>query len=225
MSTGVIHFVDQVRVPSDVFTLDGFRNWAHSAKFPESGRICFIKGNVEIDMSPEELFHHNSVKSDLYIDFGTLVRRLKLGRVFVDGAFLVNQEAELATEPDLIFCSYDSIRRHRVRFTAKGRRTTRLVEIRGAPDLVGEIVSDSSVRKDTVTLREAYFEAGIPEYWLIDARGRTVRFQILVPGKSGYVSVKADADGFLRSNVLGRQVRLIRETDEENCAAYRLLDR
>lgn len=223
MSTGVINFVDQVRVPSDVFSFDGFREWAHSTEFPDYGRICFIKGNIEIDMSPEELFNHNTVKSDLYVDFGSLVRRLKLGRTFVDGAFFVNKEAGLATEPDLLFCSYQSIRSHKVRFAAKSKRTSRLVEIQGAPDLVGEVISDSSVRKDTIELRQAYFEAGVPEYWLIDARARALKFQILVTGKNGYVPVKADADGYLRSTTLGKLVRLVREIDEDECASYRLL--
>ncbi len=79
MSTGIINFVDHARVPSDVFSLDGFRAWAHSTAYPDTGSISYVKGNIEIDMSPEELFSHNSVKSDLYIDFGTLNRRLKLG--------------------------------------------------------------------------------------------------------------------------------------------------
>jgi Uma2 family endonuclease len=53
--------------------------------------------------------------------------------------------------------------------------------------MVLEAVSDSSVRKDLKTLRRAYFRAGIPEYWLIDARKPAVTFDILRRGTRGYI--------------------------------------
>jgi len=68
--------------------------------------------------------------------------------------------------------------------------------------LVVEIVSDSSVVKDTVRLREAYFLAGVREYWLIDARGEELRFQILHRGEKEFQESPADSDGFQRSQVL-----------------------
>jgi hypothetical protein len=47
-----------VAVPLDVRTLDDFRRWALSDEFPETGRIDFIKGNIEIDMSAENAYTH-----------------------------------------------------------------------------------------------------------------------------------------------------------------------
>jgi Uma2 family endonuclease len=223
MSVGAINFENQLRIPADVFDLRGFRAWAHSEDFPQSGKISFIDSQIEIDMSPEELSSHNTVKFDLYVDFGTLVRRHKLGRAYADGALLVNEIAGIAGEPDLMFCTWDTIQSERVIFASRRKGSARRIEVRGTPDLVAEIVSDSSVRKDTILLRKAYYEAGIPEYWLIDARGATVKFQILVRGRSGYVAVKPDSDGYLRSRILSCQVRLIRERDQVGCASYRLL--
>ena len=49
-----------------------------------------------------------------------------------------------------------------------------------------EIVSPSSVSKDKKHLRECYYRAGIPEYWLIDARGEDVEFDILRRGEEKY---------------------------------------
>ena len=60
--------------------------------------------------------------------------------------------------------------------------------IEGPPDWVLEVVSDASVQKDTLILKESYFRAGVREYWLVDAREDKVEFQILVPGKREYVS-------------------------------------
>jgi hypothetical protein len=85
MSAGAVVFEDQLRVPMDVFELQKFRAWAHSDEFPETGKIAFIDGEIEIDMSPEELNSHNRVKRDISTDLNVLVRHTDLGELLVDG--------------------------------------------------------------------------------------------------------------------------------------------
>ena len=225
MSAGAVIFEDQIRVPADVFNLQNFREWAHSGDFPESGQISFIDGEIEIDMSPEELSSHNRVKRDLLTDLNVFARRADEGELLVDGAFLVNAAANLATEPDLMFCTWETLRAGRAEFAPWVAGSDRLVEVRGSPDLVCEIVSQGSVRKDTVRLRQAYFDAGIREYWLIDARGKALEFHNLTRGKKGYVDVKPDADGCLRSRVLKRRFRIVRRKNQVGGVCYRLLSR
>ena len=72
-----------------------------------------------------------------------------------------------------------------------------------------EIVSNSSVVKDTRDLRAAYHAAGIREYWIIDARGAEIRFQILHWRKSAYFTAPR-ADGWQRSRVFSRWFELTR---------------
>jgi Uma2 family endonuclease len=223
MSTGAVIFEDQLRVPMDVFELDRFRAWAHSDDYPETGKIAFIVGEIEVDMSPEELNSHGRVKRDVSTDLNNLVRKADLGELFFDGAFLVNKAARLATEPDLLYCSWEAIRTGRVVYAPWVEGSDRLVEVRGSPDLVCEIVSKGSVRKDTVRLRKAYHEAGIPEYWLIDARGKTLSFQILVRADVEYVAVVPDAKGYLLSHVLQCRFRLVCQQNPVGGACYRLL--
>ena len=79
----------------------------------------------------------------------------------------------------------------------------------GTPDLVVEIVSRSSVEKDIVLLRRAYRRAGIPEYWLIEARGESIGVELLVLRGNRYVAAPARG-GWRTSPVLGRRVRLER---------------
>jgi Uma2 family endonuclease len=86
----------------------------------------------------------------------------------------------------------------------------RYVELEGATDLVVEIVSDSSVAKDTLRLPEAYWRAGIPEFWLADARGKELLFRIHCRGPEGYEPAPVDANGFQRSAVFGVWFRLRR---------------
>ena len=63
----------------------------------------------------------------------------------------------------------------------------------GEPDMVLEVVSDSSVHKDTVVLRQGYWQAGIREYWLVDARREPVYFDILRRTTKGYAAASAMA--------------------------------
>jgi len=78
--------------------------------------------------------------------------------------------------------------------------------------MVLEIVSSSSVKKDTATLRELYARAQIPEYWLVDARNDPPKFAILRLAGDAYQEVLQD-DGWLRSEVFGCSFQLVRETD------------
>jgi hypothetical protein len=41
-----------------VRSLGEFRAWAASASFPTHGRIDYISGDIEVDMSPEDLYTH-----------------------------------------------------------------------------------------------------------------------------------------------------------------------
>jgi len=86
------------------------------------------------------------------------------------------------------------------------------MELEGAADLVLEVVSKSSVRKDTVLLRDLYFKAGIPEYWLVDVRDGAMSFEILQRTPEGYVAVPL-VDGWVASKVLGKRFQLQRKND------------
>ncbi len=95
------------------------------------------------------------------------------------------------------------------------------VELEGTPDWVLEVVSRSSVQKDTEWLRAAYHRAGIPEYWLIDAQYDEVSFQILRRRRDRYVAV-ASRDGWVRSTVFGRSFRLDRRKNRMGRWSYTL---
>lgn len=208
MST--IIFQEEVRIPFTVVDLDSFREWAKSDEFPERGRYSFLNGELWVDLMPEQLFTHNSAK----VEFGSVIHAIlkanRRGRFFGDGTLVTNVEAGLSTEPDGTVVLFDSLRQGRVQLVeaaAEGHK-----EIAGTPDVVLEIVSKSSVQKDTVVLRDLYWQAGVPEYWLVDARGDRLEFDILKLGRNGYVPTRKQA-GWVKSAVLGRAFRLVRRTD------------
>jgi Uma2 family endonuclease len=104
-----------------------------------------------------------------------------------------------------------------------GIRTLADFEIEGPPNLVVEVVSDSSVAKDTKRLPKAYFDAGVPEYWLVDARRENLVFRIHRRGPSGFVARRPDREGYQRSSALGRRFRLDRRRDSRGHWQYDLL--
>jgi Uma2 family endonuclease len=135
----------------------------------------------------------------------------QLGYFLPDGARFSHAAADLSVEPDAFFISYESLRSGRIKEipAASGAGP---IEFEGTPDMVLEIVSPTSVKQDTEDLRELYWKAGVAEYWLVDARGQSLRFELLRRGKKGYVASRAGTKG-LRSKVFGRFFRLTRTTD------------
>ena len=87
-----------------------------------------------------------------------------------------------------------------------------------------EVVSDSSVIKDTQLLRRAYHRAHIQEYWLLDAREDDILFQILHWRKSGYMP-GPNKDGWQRSKIFARNFKLIRKPARHGLWKYTLLVR
>ena len=208
-------------IPTRALTLDGFRDWATSEDFPQHIRAAFIDREVFIDMSNEEPQTHVGVKTEITRVLATLVRDLKMGKFYADGLLVSNEDASVSNNPDALFFTVESLRSGRVRLIAKKDEEDRYREIEGTPDWVLEVVSDGSVQKDTAKLREAYHRAGITEYWLIDARGEEIHFQILHHRKNGYAAA-SQRDGWQRSRVFGRSFRLDRQRDALGLWEYTL---
>lgn len=175
-----------MRMPATAFEHSGFRAWATSGDFPEGVRAAFVDGEVLVEMSPESIETHNKVKTAITIALGTIISTEDLGEAWSDGTLLTNTPAALSTEPDFAFATWKSLESGRVALVQKANRTDEFVEITGCPDLVVEVVSDSSERKDFDLLRVAYARAGIPEYWIVDARQELLHFEILQLGGGAY---------------------------------------
>lgn len=209
---------DRVSVPEWVKDLASFRRWTDSEDFPETGRICYFNGEVWIDMSRQQLFTHLAVKNEFNIILGAMVKRERLGLYFPDGVRLSSVDADIDVVPDAVFASHDA-RQDRVRLLEgkKGGYT----EMEGSPDMVLEVVSDSSVHKDMQQLRQDYWTASIREYWLVDARNEPLIFDILRHAPKGYRAT-TKKDGWIKSAVFGKAFRLTRRTSNYGDPEYTL---
>ena len=222
---GCIVLDEELQIPLGIQNLADFRAWAYSDEFPEKGRIDFIGHRIEVTMSPEELASHGSPKVEILRVFANLNKGQKLGEVYVDRARISSPTAELSAEPDIVFVLRDTLKSGRARKIPKASQEHgRFIEIEGAVDLVVEVISDSSVTKDRSRLPPAYFEAGVQEFWLVDARRDDLFFQIHHRGETAFQPVPLDEEGFQRSNVLDRRYRLEREPDDVSDWIYDLLE-
>jgi Uma2 family endonuclease len=212
---------DRIQVPSSAFDLEGFREWVKSDGFPEDVHATWVEGEVFVEMSPESVESHAKVKGEVTSVVVQIVRDGNLGEVYPDGVLLTHEAAGVSTEPDLAFASWQSLEKGRVRLLPKANRQDEFIEVEGTPDLVVEIVSDSSVRKDVVSLREAYRRAGIPEYWLVDARSSDIRFEILLLQGEDY-RPSSPPGSAQRSLALGGTFTLTRERNPVGRWTYRL---
>jgi Uma2 family endonuclease len=203
---------DNVVIPPEVVDLESFCRWATSDQYPQRGQFSYLGGTIWVDLSMEDLYRHNQVKGAFFGVMDVLVRSLAVGRFVPDGMLLRNLAADLSTEPDGLFVSYDALRDERVR-RLEGTTSTACVQLEGTPEMVLEVVSETSVRKDTVELRELYWRAGILEYWLVDARAAQPRFDILRHGPKSYTATRKQAGGWVKSAVFERSFQLTRATD------------
>ena len=132
---------------------------------------------------------------------------------------LSNFEADISGNPDGTFISYETWQSENIRLIEGKKRG--YTEIQGSPDMVLEVVSRRSATKDTQILFEGYWKAGIPEYWLVDARRSPARFDVYRHTADGYVATRR-RDGWLKSAVFGKQFRFVESKDRFGDPAYTL---
>lgn len=208
-------------IPASARDLEGFRRWARSDRFPDYGRIDYLGGNLEVDMSPEEIYTHGTVKVEISTELQLRIGRPGLGSVLSDRTRISSPAAELSAEPDVVVVLWKSLEAGRIREISKSKKDPeRLVEFEGTPDLVVEVISDGAVGKDRKRLPLLYAAAGVPELWLVDVR-RGLRFEVHVLEAAGYRLAAPDSEGWCRSLLLG-PVRLRRERARLDRWAYRM---
>ncbi|MBI3852142.1 MAG: Uma2 family endonuclease [Verrucomicrobia bacterium] len=144
-----------------------------------------INGKALMSPSPE-LFHQRWARK-IFLAVERHVEARKLGEVFFAPIDVVLDEKNVV-QPDLIFIS---------------NANARILERRGvmgAPDLVVEIISPTSLRRDRYDKRELYARFSVKEFWLADVANRSI--EILSLQKSGYQLLSgATNEGKIRSEV------------------------
>lgn len=133
---------------------------------PEGQLAELIHG--ELLSSPSPKLKHQLVVSNLHLLLRRTVDRFNLG-VVIDAPMDVHLPTGDVVQPDLIFVSRE-------------RQEILQDWIRGAPDLVIEVLSTDSTDRDCIIKRDLYARSGIQEYWIVDGEARAVEVMHLAHG-------------------------------------------
>ena len=126
---------------------------------PDDKRYELLNGDLM--MVPAPNLKHQDVQAELGSKLRQFIREHALGKLFFAPCDVVLSNTDVV-QPDLLFISRE--REHVL--TAEN--------VRGAPDLVIEILSPSTADRDLGYKHELYGRHGVIEYWVLDPTAETV---------------------------------------------------
>ena len=135
---------------------------------PEDGQRHEILDGEHV-MTPSPVTRHQTACGNIFALIWTFLHQNPRGRVFAAPLDVVLSEVDVV-QPDLVFVS------------AARLDVITEINLSGAPDLVVEVLSENTRRRDEVVKRRLYARFAIPEYWLVDAELETVRVLRLAEG-------------------------------------------
>lgn len=115
----------------------------------------------ELYMTPAPVPKHQEVCHNLQRILGNHVRKHNLGKIYPAPIDVVLDKSNVL-QPDILFISKDNL-------SVIGEKN-----IQGAPDLVIEILSPTTVKKDRIIKMKTYARHGIKNLWFIDPNNQTL---------------------------------------------------
>jgi Uma2 family endonuclease len=130
--------------------------------FPDDGlRHELIDGEHYVTPSPN--LKHQKVSGNLYLLIGGWLEQHAIGQIFYAPFDVVFSRFDVV-EPDLLYLSNE-----------RASEVLTSANVQGVPELVIEIGSPSTRKRDETTKRQLYERAGVSEYWVVDPEIDVVR--------------------------------------------------
>ena len=149
----------------------------------------------ELILLPSPNTAHQTVSIALGSRMHSFVKEHDLGQVFHAPFDVLFTDTDVV-QPDILFVSNE---REHIRTPAN---------IQGAPDLIVEILSPSSSRRDWRDKRELYAVHGVREYWIVDPANRIVWVMLLRDGVLEIEETYTEGDAITSSTLEGFSVGL-----------------
>ena len=124
-------------------------------------------GEIIMSAAPRPL--HQIIVTNLAAALNEHVRPRRLGRGIVS-PFDVVFGATKAVQPDVVFVS------------SAQKSIVESACIRGVPELLFEVISEGTWRRDRVDKKALYEQFGVAEYWIIDPDSRLIEVFALAKG-------------------------------------------
>jgi Uma2 family endonuclease len=168
-------------------------------QFPDDGRRHeLIDGEHYVTPSPNT--KHQSISLKLTLVIGRWLESHPIGRLFYAPFDVVFSNFDVV-EPDLLYLSNER---------AAEALTTQ--HVKGVPELVIEIASPGTRKRDETIKRRLYERVGVTEYWVVDPQIDTIRvYRREGNGFARVVELSADAGEVLTTPLLpGLEIPLTR---------------
>ena len=133
-------------------------NLAHQ----EEIRDEMLNGKIVL-MSPRPAVNHNRVIGNIFFAFMGYLRG-KTCEPFADGTDVYLTEKDRVVPDVMIICKKEIIKRNGVH---------------GAPDLIVEVLSPGTEKRDRGYKKDLYEKGGVREYWLVEPETQTVEVYLL----------------------------------------------
>ncbi len=124
--------------------------------YPEESRLELVNGEV-YEMPAPDTYHQDVVGNIFYL-LKSYIRQAGKGKVFVAPVDVVLSKS-LVLQPDVVYLENES---------KVGKK------IHGSPDLVVEVVSPSTFKRDLTDKMKLYERHKVKEYWLVFPLEKTI---------------------------------------------------
>ncbi|SFG30256.1 Endonuclease, Uma2 family (restriction endonuclease fold) [Desulfotomaculum arcticum] len=174
--------------PNKLYTYEDY------LKINDDNQYELIGGELILVPSPKT--GHQRISGRLYKILANFIDKNDLGELLYAPTDVVLSETE-KPQPDILFISAS-----RLDIIAEDN-------IKGAPDLVIEILSPSTTSRDRVGKSKMYYTHGVKEFWIVDPDAKVI--EVFSPGEKNWNLVEAyGQDGVLTSSLLlGLQINLV----------------
>lgn len=132
-------------------------------QLPDDVRAELIEGEFFVTPSPTS--RHQRIVGNLFVLLRDVVSTHSLGELFVSPLDVVLPSGDVV-QPDLLF-------------VATANLSIVQDRIRGVPDHVVEVVSQTAPERDRIVKRDLYARNGVKEYWVVDEERRNVEVYVL----------------------------------------------
>jgi Uma2 family endonuclease len=142
-------------------------------------------------MAPSPFGFHQDIISNLVLLIGNHAKLNKSGKILTSPLDVIFEEGYNVLQPDLIYIKKENMSI----FDSNGH-------IHGVPDLLIEIISASSVSRDTVEKFKIYEKYGVNEYWIVFPEQKVIEVFVLKDGKYSLLCSTENSEGIVTSIVL-----------------------
>jgi len=142
-------------------------------------------------MAPNPFGFHQNIISNLVLLIGNHAKLHKSGKILTSPLDVIFEEGYNVLQPDLIYIKKENM----FIFDSNGH-------IHGVPDLLIEIISASSVSRDTVEKFKIYEKYGVGEYWIVFPEQKVIEVFVLKDGKYSLLCSTENSEGIVTSIVL-----------------------